>query len=214
MKTIKLDSSESFTHHVTSLIEKRFNHSSSPIRIGVPGGRGAKSVVMGILALNKDILPRVALYLIDERLSGETNRETLLHYGLKEAMKRGEFLTNQLIIPRIGAPFIENGVLDVLFVGVGEDGHFASLFPHSYNTTKDDDIVLVTDSPKPPLERLSISYAGAKRYAQESLVFLLFFGEAKRDAYEKFLHKGDVEDLPVRYFLDNDYDVTLVTDIE
>lgn len=215
MKQLHLDSSESFIPHVISAITSISQLHDSSIRLGVPGGRGAKSVIQGILALDSDILKRVILYLIDERLSGETNRETLFTYGLDKAMKNGEFLTNQLIIPRIGAPFIEEGQLDILFVGVGEDGHMASLFPHSYAKTKDDDIVLVIDSPKPPLERVSISYAAINTYASNSRVFLLFFGDGKKDALNKFLDRdGSIEDLPVRYFLDEKFDVTFVTDIK
>ena len=210
-----IDSSELFIQPVASLVEDISSLQTGPIRIGVPGGRGAKSVVQGILSLEKDILSRVELYLIDERLSGETNRETLLSYGLQSAIEKGLFLTTQLIIPILGTPFIKNGFLDLLFVGVGEDGHIASLFPQSYKKSPSDDIILVTDSPKPPLERVSISYAALSRYASVSKVFLLFFGSAKEGSLVKFLHdEGSIEDLPVRYFLDTQYDVTLVTDIK
>ena len=215
MKKLQLDSSESFKDYVTLLINNSSPSGTTPIRIGVPGGRGSKSIIQGIIALDKEVLSRVVLYLIDERLSGETNRETLFLYGLDEAMQKGRFLTTQLIIPRMGAPFIEDGVLDFLFVGVGEDGHFASLFPHSFGRTKDEDIVLVTDSPKPPLERVSISYSALDKYATMSKVFLLFFGEEKKDALLGFLSSdGDIEHLPITFFVHSKYDVTVVTDIE
>ncbi len=215
MKHLHLDSSESFIQHVTHHINSVSYHHNFPINIGIPGGRGAKSVILGVLALTDDILARVRLYLIDERLSGETNSETLLSYGLKDAISKGRFLPHQVIIPRSNTPFIQDGRLDLLFVGVGEDGHMASLFPHSYTKRKDDDILLVTDSPKPPLQRVSISYAAIKKYASNSKIFLLFFGDGKKDAYLKFLDTdGSIDELPVRYFLNNNFDVTLVTDID
>lgn len=47
--------------------------------------------------------------------------------------------------------------LDVALLGIGEDGHTASLFPgHQY---ADQIVVAVHDAPKPPPTRISLSYA-------------------------------------------------------
>ena len=52
-------------------------------------------------------------------------------------------------------------ILDLIFLGMGEDGHVASLFPNAsaeiVNSTKP--FLAVENSPKPPLKRISMSYA-------------------------------------------------------
>jgi 6-phosphogluconolactonase len=47
--------------------------------------------------------------------------------------------------------------LDVLLLSVGEDGHIASLFPHSSALLENRRRVIPVSSPKPPAERLTIS---------------------------------------------------------
>ena len=51
----------------------------------------------------------------------------------------------------------EWGGIDVLQLGVGPDGHIASLFPGHPALGAAGPVVTVTDSPKPPPERLSLS---------------------------------------------------------
>lgn len=47
--------------------------------------------------------------------------------------------------------------LDVCLLGIGEDGHIASLFPEHPGLQELDPVFAVYDSPKPPLRRLSMS---------------------------------------------------------
>jgi len=51
-------------------------------------------------------------------------------------------------------------VLDLIFLGLGEDGHVASLFPNAPVKTLDNDVLflVVENSPKPPPTRISMSY--------------------------------------------------------
>jgi 6-phosphogluconolactonase len=49
-------------------------------------------------------------------------------------------------------------VFDITFLGVGPDGHIASLFPHRTGIeVTDRTVIAVRDSPKPPPERLSLT---------------------------------------------------------
>jgi len=72
-------------------------------------------------------------------------------------------------------------------VGVGEDGHFASLFPDAENLDKGLDVdswhlCLPINTAASPHARLTLSLAALSR---SDLVVLLFFGDAKREVYER-----------------------------
>ncbi len=86
------------------------------------------------------------------------------------------------------------GRFDVVMLGVGPDGHVASLFPGFPQLDVDDRIaVAVTDSPKPPPERVSLTY-GALNRARE--VWFLASGEAKAEAVARALAGADRHDVP------------------
>jgi 6-phosphogluconolactonase len=66
---------------------------------------------------------------------------------------------------------------DLVVLGMGPDGHIASLFPG--RTHESAWIVSEDDSPKPPSERLSFSYEALNRSDE---VWFLVSGEGKADA--------------------------------
>ena len=79
---------------------------------------------------------------------------------------------------------------DVLMLGVGPDGHVASLFP-GYPQLEIDDVpaVAVHDSPKPPPTRISLTFPAIDR-ARE--VWFVVSGDDKTDAVAKALTGGEV----------------------
>jgi 6-phosphogluconolactonase len=81
---------------------------------------------------------------------------------------------------------LELPVLDVIVLGIGPDGHIASLFPGSPALDAGDDVLClgVRDSPKPPPERITLSLA-ILRAAQRCL--LLATGANKADAIDAML---------------------------
>jgi 6-phosphogluconolactonase len=61
-------------------------------------------------------------------------------------------------LARFGTGEVAHPVFDITFLGVGPDGHIASLFPHrSGIEVTDRTVIAVRDSPKPPPERLSLT---------------------------------------------------------
>jgi 6-phosphogluconolactonase len=89
------------------------------------------------------------------------------------------------------------GAFDLVMLGVGPDGHVASLFPGFPQLDVDDRIaVAVTDSPKPPPERISLTFTALNQAGE---VWFLVSGEAKADAVARALaDDGSVHDTPVR----------------
>jgi 6-phosphogluconolactonase len=80
-------------------------------------------------------------------------------------------------------------VLDVALLGLGEDGHTASLFPGHPEVEHEDELVLpVLGAPKPPPERVTLGL-GVLRAAR--LCLLLTAGSSKADALAAVLAGPD-----------------------
>ena len=80
-------------------------------------------------------------------------------------------------------------------LGVGPDGHVASLFPGFPQLDVDDRIaVAVTDSPKPPPERISLTFAALNR--AESVWFLVSGEEQGRRRRPRPRRGADIHEIP------------------
>jgi 6-phosphogluconolactonase len=89
-------------------------------------------------------------------------------------------------------PLNENGqpVLDLIFLGMGGDGHVASLFPGEPDVLISDRAIYraVKDSPKPPPNRVTLGYAAI---AAAKRVWVLVSGTGKEAALrESLISKG------------------------
>ena len=83
--------------------------------------------------------------------------------------------------------------IDVCLIGIGEDGHFASLFPDHAGLSELAEVFVVTDSPKPPARRLTM---GLPLIVSAEHLVLLAVGVAKgRVARQAQL--GPARSLPV-----------------
>ena len=93
-----------------------------------------------------------------------------------------------------GADTVE---FDLVMLGMGPDCHVASLFPGFAQLDVDDRIAVpVTGSPKPPPERVSLTFPALNR---TRAVWFLVTGEAKADAVARALTEGgDVHETPAR----------------
>jgi 6-phosphogluconolactonase len=83
------------------------------------------------------------------------------------------------------------GDFDLVLLGLGEDGHVASLFPgHPLGERPGDpDVLAVRGAPKPPGERVSLSAARLSRARQ---VLFLVTGIPKRQALLAWQQGGDI----------------------
>jgi 6-phosphogluconolactonase len=89
------------------------------------------------------------------------------------------------------------GMFDLVMLGLGEDGHVASLMPHHPQLDVEDRIAVgVTDSPKPPPERVSLTFPALNR---THALWFVVSGEGKADAVARATAAdGDLHDTPAR----------------
>ena len=89
------------------------------------------------------------------------------------------------------------GFFEVLMLGIGPDGHCASLFPgHPALEARDAIAVAVHDSPKPPPDRVTLTFEAMERCRA---VWFIASGEGKADAVARALaEEGTVEETPAR----------------
>lgn len=95
--------------------------------------------------------------------------------------------------------------LDIVILGMGQDGHFASMFPSDPNSTEaikmKEKTVLNTNSPNYPEQRITCNMemiSGAKH------IYLLIFGQNKLDLLENL--QGE---LPIKAILDKRPDIQI-----
>ena len=100
--------------------------------------------------------------------------------------------------------------IDVLLLGMGPEGHVASIFPESPAASDERPVVAVRDCPKPPPTRVSLGFP-AITAAEE--VWLLVSGAGKAEAVAEALGGADRRQLPAagargrratRWLLDTD----------
>ncbi len=89
--------------------------------------------------------------------------------------------------------------MDVLLLGMGGDGHIASLFPNSKSLSSTSKSVIHVSGPKPPCDRLTITPDYIKKAKS---TFLLAQGTEKgKVLMNAFIEPEDVMNLPIRLVL-------------
>lgn len=78
-----------------------------------------------------------------------------------------------------------DGGLDLLLLGMGEDGHIASLFPGHSALEASERVVAISDSPKPPKERITLTFP----LLGPTPAILLATGAGKRRALQALYDK-------------------------
>lgn len=160
--------------------------------LAIPGGRSPGPVLTALAGLCSDFVrERLHLLWLDERAvpPGHADRNDAPTLA---AWKAGGALPAFVhVMPAeradLDAAAVEyalrlkeatggSGALDACLIGIGEDGHLASLFPHHAGLKELAEVFAIHDSPKPPAKRLTLSLPVLHRAAHH---LVLALGAAK-----------------------------------
>jgi 6-phosphogluconolactonase len=103
---------------------------------------------------------------------------------------------------------LENVDIDLNILGLGPDGHVASLFPGLTDIDDQRKVISIANSPKPPAERVSFTMSMINS-ADE--VWIVAAGESKADAVTKII-EGELS-IPASYVRGNSH-TRLIVDTE
>jgi len=196
---------------LTTAIEKKGKAS-----IAVSGGSTPKGFFNALS--NKELAwDKVTITLADERWVDENSdasntrlvKESLLQNNASDATFFNLKITNELnkatleILNKDAAQILP---LDVLILGMGEDGHTASLFPCSEQINEalslTNSAELMSVQPKTaPHQRITFSLAAL---LPSKNVFLHICGESKEQVLQKALSDENALEMPIRAFLHDD----------
>ncbi len=104
------------------------------------------------------------------------------------------------------------GQLDLVLLGMGPDGHTASLFPHhpALNSPENRLVVAIDQAPKPPPRRISLTFAAINQAAH---VLFLVTGADKREALRAVLSgAADPQQWPAQTVRPHNGSVTWMVD--
>lgn len=182
---------------------ERSNRTSASHDVAFSGGRITEKFLPAAVEQSRSrkiSLERVNFFWADERCVPPTDAESnfktaneLLFVPLKISEKQIHRLRGE-DAPEVGAKRGEEDmravvganshgqpVLDLIFLGLGEDGHVASLFPREPESWVADKAVYrpIANSPKPPPNRITVGYQAIAAARQ---VWMLASGSAKQNA--------------------------------
>ena len=182
--------------------------------IAVSGGSTPKGFFK---ALSEKDIPwnKVTITLADERwvnIDSDASNTRLVHENLLQNkacsakffhLKQGDLLSDETLADLNLAAKTSLLPLDVLILGMGGDGHTASLFPCSDQIKQALSVENINSLMKvvpktAPNDRITFTFASL---SQSKNTFLHIVGEAKKDVLTKALTGNDIFEMPIRAFL-------------
>ena len=205
-----MDVIELITKNLSSSINKYQNAS-----IAVPGGTSPIKI-FNELSKQKLDWSKVQITLVDDRLvdpdNDHSNQKLINDYLLKNEAKKSKFIPlNKNLNKDDNFKF----PLDICLLGIGNDGHFASLFPNMINNTNMLDpkskssIDEVKANGNPFIPRISMNLP---LILSSNLIILLIKGKLKQEVLKEAYNNKNI---PLYYLLKhriNNFHIELLND--
>ncbi|CAH0598427.1 unnamed protein product [Chrysodeixis includens] len=210
MTTIIVNDEQELINKLASYIEKISNDSiqnRGKFYIGLSGGSVVKYLCESLPRVDTDWSQWVLAF-CDERVVPEQSEDSTFGTYKREllpkvSLKESQFITIKQGVTaadaatdyaeKLTAAFNNSDyVFDLLLLGVGPDGHTCSLFPgHPLLEEVTLKVAAITDSPKPPPERVTLTY---KTINSARNCLFAISGAGKADMIKRIL--VNKEDLP------------------
>ena len=159
--------------------------------------------------------PRITITQVDERWVDESQEDSnawlIRHHLLRNAAAGANFVSMKTFA---ADPFVAEAEasrklaafregIDVVVLGMGEDGHTASFFPGASSLqraldTSGDELCVAVRPPHAPYDRMTLSLAALLRARH---LYLYITGETKWQVFQRAMEDGSVEEMPIRGFL-------------
>jgi 6-phosphogluconolactonase len=207
------------THQFEELVGATLDRGApNQFSCGLTGGSTALIFLGALREANVD-WSSVTLYWGDERAVPPDSDES--NYGLAEQMllrplaarapnavrMQGEMPDLQYAAREYAAALPP--ALDVLILGVGDDGHVCSLFPgHRALMEESARVLVIEDSPKPPPRRLTLSLNYVLRSKQ---LWIVAVGERKRTLLQRAVQRQETS-TPLDLVVAQGREVVIFTD--
>ena len=122
-------------------------------------------------------------------LNSVTNKNVTIHMLRSSDEVENIDLAVEDYLAQLGEAF-----MDLTILGLGPDGHIASLFPGAAHIDRLEKVIAITDSPKPPAVRATFTLSMINT---STLVWIIAAGASKADAVTKII-EGDLS-IPASY---------------
>jgi 6-phosphogluconolactonase len=209
-----------FEEVVGATVDRGAGYSEEPhaFTCGLTGGSTALIFLGALREANVD-WSRITLYWGDERAVPPDSDDS--NFGLVEQMLLRPLAARAPVALRMQGEMPDlhyaareyaaslPPALDLLILGVGDDGHICSLFPgHPALQEESARVLVVEDSPKPPRRRLTLSLPYLLRSRQSWVVAV---GERKRPLLQRVIQRKEVT-TPFELLVAQGRRVTIFTD--
>ena len=186
MTNVVLADAEAVAARAAEIVRATVAAASGRVRIVLAGGTTPRRC-HEILADSDAAWGRVEILFGDERCVAPRSADSNYRAAAEVLLDRVAPAVVSRMPAELGAeaaaalyePVVASAPLDLVMLGLGPDGHTASLFPGHPSLGARSLVVAVHDAPKPPADRVSLSLValrGARR------VLILATGAEKKDA--------------------------------
>lgn len=179
---------------------------------------GGKTPIRLFVTLNQKLIDwsKITITLVDDRWVDEnheaSNARLVKTHLLQGCAKKAHFVSikNDANTPFDGEKNAEKLLrervplpIDVLILGMGDDGHTASLFPHTENLASGLDmhsgrLLIGVTPPNTPYDRISMTLPLILSCRH---IYLHIVGENKKQVLKKALQNNDNDSMPIRAIL-------------